>query len=447
MKMHTPITGEQSVRPWFRALTWLVFLGPTFFISYGFANEYTAGRSDIGQFVFAWEALIPFWDWTIIPYMSIDLLYGISLFLCVSKAELDRHCLRLLAATLISVTCFLLFPLEFTFPRPQTEGFYGLLFELLTSFDKPYNQAPSLHISLLVLIWCTFSQHIKGSFSRLLMHIWMLLIGISVMTTWQHHFIDVIGGLIVALLLLYFIPSPAYRWNKENPRHYRLAQYYLLGTAVLSLMAIFIGSWGWLLLWPATATALVALAYCGFGTSVFQYHNQQMSLPALILFAPYLLGAYLSAQLLSRKRQGCVEVTKGVWLSKVPGSKELQRSGAIFRLNLTAEMLPFNYRCKNTARIPMLDLAVPDEQTLRKAITVLNRLAASNTPVLVHCALGLSRSAVVITGWLISSRKANSVEQAVKMVTQVRPDCVLHDGHRALLNQIHLSSVTAHNEN
>ncbi|WP_290705654.1 phosphatase PAP2/dual specificity phosphatase family protein [Amphritea sp.] len=447
MSTHAPITCEQSVRPWLRALTWLIFLGPTFFISYGFANEFTAGRNDIGQFVFAWETLTPFWDWTIIPYMSIDLLYGISLFLCISKAELDRHCLRLLAATLISVTCFLLFPLEFTFPRPQTEGFYGFLFDLLTSFDKPYNQAPSLHISLLVLIWCTFSQHIKGSFSRLLMHTWMLLIGISVMTTWQHHFIDVIGGLIVALLLLYFIPSPAYRWKRMGIQQYRLTRYYLLATVIFSLIGIFIGGWGWLLLWPATATTLVALAYCGFGTSVFQYHDQRMSLPALILLTPYLLGAYLSAQLLSRKRQGCVEVTKGVWLSQVPGREELQHSRAAYRLNLTAEMLPLNYRCKNTRRIPMLDLAIPDEKTLRKAITELSRLADSNMPVLVHCALGLSRSAVVIAGWLISSNKASSVEQAVQMVAQVRPDCILHDGHRALLNKIHLSSVATHNDN
>ncbi|WP_428033949.1 phosphatase PAP2/dual specificity phosphatase family protein [Amphritea sp.] len=446
MNTESVMFGDQPPRPWLRALIWLAFLGPAFFISYGFANTFTAGRSDVGQYVFAWETQIPFWDWTIIPYMSIDLLYGISLFLCTSKAELDRHALRLLTATAVSVSCFLLFPLEFTFVRPPTDGLYGELFNLLTGFDKPYNQAPSLHISLLVLIWYTFSQHLRGLLPRLLMHSWMLLIGISVLTTWQHHVIDVLGGLIVALVVMYMIPPVAHHWRWTAQRKSKLAGYYCFATLILSLSAIFIGCWGWLLLWPATATALMALAYWGLGISVFQYDNQKMSLPALILLTPYLLGAHLSARLLSRHRQGCVKVTDGVWLSKVPGREELQTSGASLHLNLTAEMRPLSYRCNHTYRIPMLDLAIPDEATLWTAIQTLNCLVEKKKTVLVHCALGLSRSALVVAGWLLYSHKACSVEQAVDMITQVRPDCILHEGHRALLHKISRPTMEIDND-
>jgi hypothetical protein len=48
------------------------------------------------------------------------------------------------------VTFFVLTPLRFSFePKPETHGLAGFLFDALAGFDKPFNQAPSLHIALL----------------------------------------------------------------------------------------------------------------------------------------------------------------------------------------------------------------------------------------------------------------------------------------------------------
>ena len=77
--------------PWRRAIAWLAFLGPFFFLSYGFATWLTAQRAAVPSIVFAWERAIPFWPWTIVPYWIIDLAYGLSLFVCTSKRELDSH--------------------------------------------------------------------------------------------------------------------------------------------------------------------------------------------------------------------------------------------------------------------------------------------------------------------------------------------------------------------
>src|SRR5579871_6206133 len=134
--------------PWGLATLWLLGLGPFFFATYALANWVTSLRAEIPSLVFTWEHQTPFLAWTIVPYWSLDLLYAVSLFICRTRTELNAHAKRLLAAQLISVFAFLLFPLRFTFDRPQPLGIFGSMFDVLAAFDKPFNQAPSLHVSL-----------------------------------------------------------------------------------------------------------------------------------------------------------------------------------------------------------------------------------------------------------------------------------------------------------
>src|SRR5579862_564929 len=98
------MTGAIAVapRPWGRAASWLLGLGPFFFLSYGLANWFASTRNGVGSIVFAWEHDIPFIPWTIIPYWSIDVLYGISLFVCATERELDTHARRLLTAQIVA---------------------------------------------------------------------------------------------------------------------------------------------------------------------------------------------------------------------------------------------------------------------------------------------------------------------------------------------------------
>ncbi|EOY3828046.1 TPA: inositol phosphorylceramide synthase, partial [Pseudomonas aeruginosa] len=216
-----------------RAVLWLLFLGPFFFASYGLANWLTSQRGDVGSLVFDWERGMPLWPWTILPYWSIDLLYGLSLLLPRDKRELDTHCLRLLSAQVLSVACFLLFPLRFTFERPELGGVFGWLFDVLMGFDKPFNQAPSLHIALLVVLWVCYARYASGAW-RWLLHGWFALIGLSVLTTWQHHFIDVPTGALAGWLCVWLWPqaqpAPFARASLSRDRQRRrLAARYGLG--------------------------------------------------------------------------------------------------------------------------------------------------------------------------------------------------------------------------
>ncbi len=195
--MNTPAAAAPTI-PWQRGVAWLLFLGPFFFLSYGFANSMAARWQVSDALVYEWEQHIPFLPWTILPYWSIDLFYGLSFLLCRTALQVDRHALRLLTAQLVSVACFLAFPLRFSFSRPDADGLFGALFDALAGFDLPYNQAPSLHISLLVILWVRFAAATRGPL-RGLVDAWAALIAVSVLTTYQHHFIDLPSGALVGL--------------------------------------------------------------------------------------------------------------------------------------------------------------------------------------------------------------------------------------------------------
>ena len=296
-------------RPWGRALAWLAFLGPVFFLSYGVANWVAAQREAVPSIVFAWERAIPFWGWTIVPYWSIDLVYGLSLFACASRAELDAHAKRLLTAQLVGVTCFLAFPLRLVAERPDSDGLAGALFALLGSFDLPFNQLPSLHIALAVILWSLFAPRLRG-LARILLDFWFILIGVSVLTTYQHHFIDVPTGFALGWLCVWLWPlpasgleSPAAAWRRTaDPVRHRLAWTYGAGAAACLVLAVGIGGAALWLAWPALSLALVAMAYAGLGPAAFQKQpDGDLSLAARWLLAPYLAAAWVNSRWWTRR--------------------------------------------------------------------------------------------------------------------------------------------------
>lgn len=416
---------------------WLALLAPLFVLSYGLSNRVAASRGDVPAVVFGWEGHIPFIPWTIIPYWSIDLLYAVALFVFGSREELRRLACRLILAQLIAVACFLVFPLRFTFTRPHTDGFTGWLFQMLAGFDLPYNQAPSLHIALLVILWVHFHSYTRPVI-RPLLHGWFLLIGVSVLTTYQHHFIDVPTGLWLGWFCVWLLPrtgTPRMSFDvTSDPRRRQLAGRYAAGTVALTALALLLeGTWLWLL-WPAGSLLLVAAVYLtGSAAALGKRADGRIEPAATWLLWPYMIGIWLNARLWTMGKRQAHKIADGLWLSAIPSQMERNSYPIHTIVDLTPE-LPGHVLGPRYHNVPMLDLVAPKPDQLQHALRVVEA-SLLRGPVMICCALGLSRSATVAAAWLITRHNA-TVEEALGRIRSLQPAAVFTSEHVDALIQL-----------
>ncbi|ENW92153.1 phosphatase PAP2/dual specificity phosphatase family protein [Acinetobacter dispersus] len=435
---------------WKWGLLCLVLLAPFFFLTYGFANQYASSLSNVPSIVFTWEHHIPLWAWTIVPYWSIDLFYGLSLLLCWNRFELKQHSLRLFSAQIISISCFLIFPLKFSFERAELHGFFGLWFDVLMGFDKPFNQAPSLHIVLLVILWDFYRRHIKPNY-RWLVHLWSFLIGLSVLTTWQHHFIDIPLGLLVGALCLWLFPltvKAPYQKNglqRLTSKHLKLGCFYLIGALVCTSLAfLFKGAWLWML-YPTINLFLVALAYFLVRPHFFQkQENGQMTVAAWLLFAPYSLVAWINSRVWTYQHpeDSLILQLNGVdlYLGRIPTTKHCKQYHGVF--DCCAE-LPAN-NVHHYEKYSTLDLIPIQSTQLSEAAKKFDHFiqpliqANESQQILIFCALGYSRSCSVLIAWLLQQDYVNTSEEAVGLIQKSRPWIVLSETHIAEIKHFQL---------
>jgi hypothetical protein len=403
------------------AALWLAFLAPFFYLSYGTANWLASLRADVPNLAFGWERHIPFIAWTILPYWSINAFYALSLFVNDTPQEVGRLARRYLTAQVIAVACFIAFPLQAIFVRPETDGLPGFMFDVLGGFDKPFNQAPSLHIALLVIIWDHWRGRLRGM-GLTLWHVWSLLIGVSVLTTWQHHIIDIPTGALLGLFALWLFPSvgpsplAGFRLT-ELPKAKRLATVYATGAAAFLLMTVLAtrdSGAGLLLLWPALALGIVALGYAGAGPGVFQKRaDGRISLASRWLLMPYRLGARLNVFWWTRRLPPAVEIADGVFFGRVPARVELSTIVAV--VDMTAEMPGLVVPVLVWHAFPSSDLLPLPTARVREAVLAVED-ARRHGPVLICCALGFQRSATVAASWLIRAGEATNAAAAVAQI-------------------------------
>lgn len=420
---------------WRVSLLWLIGLGVLFYSTYGFSNWLASQREGLPSIVFPWENSVVFLAWTIVPYWTTNLFYAASPFLCRTRAEFGSHIKRLVTAQVISVACFILFPLKFSWPKPDTSGTFNFLYEGLALFDKPFNQAPSLHVALTIILASLYLK-VLPKWGRIFFGAWSALVVISVMTTYQHHFIDIPTGALLGLFCVWLWPSDGSRrvtsWRRARGRRLMLAWCYLFAAAGCGFVAYVLqGGFFWML-WPAFALLAVSLAYLGLGAAVFDKSpGGTIGLPSRILLLPYLAAARVNSRFWTRKEHKTVEIIDGVHLGRFPDKADLARFSTV--IDLTCE---FSKPCTSAEwiSIPMLDLVASSPPILIAVSAAIER-ARGKGPVLVVCALGYGRSVGALAVWLVRTGRASSIGTGLRLLSEKRPKLALSPEQMAAITE------------
>jgi membrane-associated phospholipid phosphatase len=396
-----------------------------FVVVYGTCNWVTAHRSDVGTWYYTWERYIPFVPLFIVPYMSIDVLYVCAPFLCRSRTELQTFARRIVLAIVVAGACFLLIPLRMAVSRPPPVGWTGAIFNFLHGFDQPYNLFPSLHITFAAILATFYARHSRGIL-RWAINLWFSLIGLSTLLTYQHHVVDIVGGVVLATICVYLIPEVETRFPVRP--NLRVGVAYAAGSLASLLLVVLGWPWTAILLWPALSLAAVAAGYAGLGPGVYGKTNGQLPLSARVVLAPCLMGQYLSLLYYRRRCAPCNPVTPRVWIGARLTNREgmeLNRHGVTAVLDLTAEFSEVPaFRALRYRNLAVLDLTGIRPSQLWEAVTFIREEAARGI-VYVHCKVGYSRTAAAVGGYLLACGLAQTVAQATAMLRQARPSIVI----------------------
>jgi membrane-associated phospholipid phosphatase len=148
------------------------------------------------------DKAIPFLDWTILIYNSVFLLMPIGLVWIVrsDRGQSMVSCFILLS---IHLTFFLFYPVELSRSQLQPSDTWRWGFEIMWGLDEPRNCFPSLHVALSFLVAFFVLQRRKVWGSVFL--VWAVLISLSTLTTEQHFFVDVLGGMITSTVTFWLV--------------------------------------------------------------------------------------------------------------------------------------------------------------------------------------------------------------------------------------------------
>jgi protein-tyrosine phosphatase len=360
-----------------------------------------------------------------------------SPFFCSDYSEKKALEKRIAFGMLLAGLCFLLFPLKCTFVKPHVDGVVGWIFAKFLMVDKPYNQLPSLHIILGSILAEHYSRHTKG-LVRVSILIWFAFSAASTVLTFQHHFIDLVGGACVAIWCFALFPQAEKPFIKLS-HNIRVGLFYATGSAVLIAIAWFCGGWFNLLLWPATSLILIAFAYGSGKPLFFQKRRGKISWFSKCLLIPALIGQKLSWAFYARQARPWDELTSSIWIGRkltTAEAAEAVRKGVTAVVDLTSEFdeaLPFLE--KNYLNVPLLDLTAPSKQQLDEAIRFIN-LHSKSGVVYIHCKAGYSRTAAIAGAWLLESGVAKDADDAMAKLRSVRPSMVIRPECESLIRKV-----------
>ena len=367
----------------------------------------------------AFESHIPFVPWMIVPYMSSGVFFCAAFWCVPGRDHLRMLSQRLLLASVLAGMVFVLYPLQFTWPRPPLErGFPAGLFGLLAILDQPYNQLPSLHVAYCLILWQSL-RLLTAGWGRILLAAWLFVTALATLFTYQHHVVDVAAGLLLGLLCVGMV-----RPDRSEPN---VAFYYLMGAVIAAIVAVAIfrgfaglhGAFAMPVLYLSVNLSLVCLAY--FRRDRHFLHKTDGAHPwwAWLMYWPYLLGylvTWLAVVRRERHKPPLNKVAPGLWVGRRLRESEvgfLPPACTVFDLASemaeTAALRPVAMSPSSGGarycHFPLMDLLEPPPQAMHDIVAALREEITAGRNVYLHCAMGYSRCILLANAYLADSGK------------------------------------------
>jgi membrane-associated phospholipid phosphatase len=177
-----------------------------FAVIYGGSNWFNNDRMHYFRLYYQWELAIPFIPAMIIAYFSLQILFLLPLLHC-NRNGLMVLAKRMAVAIPVAGAIFILIPTQLGFDREEMTSFFASFYDFLYTVDRPYNLFPSLHVTLATLVIASLYRQVGGILMWLYI-LWLLLLYLSVLLVHQHHVLDIAGGIMLAILAVFWVPEP-----------------------------------------------------------------------------------------------------------------------------------------------------------------------------------------------------------------------------------------------
>lgn len=193
-----------------------------------------------------------------------------------------------------------------------------------------------------------------------------------------------------------------------------------------------------------------AIAFCGvglaywFGNPKFFFKNSEgrLSFLSYILFWPYHVLNFIGLWIfrLVGHENAYDKITEQLYLGcKLSNAdkKAIKDLGIVSVLDLTCEFTEpaFLRQRAGYLCIPVLDTRAPSAKQLKETAAWIEEQMAKG-PVYVHCAFGHSRGATFVAAYLLQTKQANTIQDALNKITAARPKVHLSPSQLAALKQL-----------
>ncbi len=157
------------------------------------------------------DLAVPLVPWTIFIYQSEYVYFFIAYALIRGEDTRNRYFYSFLTVQAVSMAFFVFWPTAFprhAYPLPvDINPWVRQAFAVLHLLDEPSNSFPSLHVSACFVTAFAFYRESKVKLAFFLL--WSVAISISTLTIKQHYFMDIVGGLVLAMASSWFFVTKA----------------------------------------------------------------------------------------------------------------------------------------------------------------------------------------------------------------------------------------------